>query len=430
MSSDSAHRPRKKGQPSNEGQPRRKRETKRRRPVAEESESIIFDATRMFFVSRDNQPQTGGEGAPAPDANGSDRSGKGKDKPKPKKRQSVAEKAEYLNHHYPDSFTTREGYYDLVREGEHRGYVLFCPPLQFTLARRLREQYGLNGAADRRVQVVNAYRTTTHSDVCSGGARLLYSLVKKHAAGRADRTVHLGLSIGASARKVTRILGDILRTDADSPNFVVHAFSPPGFAQRDDQPPVGRMAESLRTGLNRVECIEIDAGPIVPCSDYQATRRMLAWSRAFVQRQKVDILVTALACARHLHAVFSHYLNDVAPPQLTDETEKELREKEWVGDVLCQPYSESGPISPQRGVRSVVLFDIPELVELARRPDKDIVLVAGPCSACQETRTEALRPLMRVESLRVWNHLVTDVVTAYELLHGRPPASAVGRLPR
>jgi hypothetical protein len=67
-------------------------------------------------------------------------------------------------------------------------------------------------------------------------------------------------------------------------------------------------------------------------------------------------------------------------------------------------------------VRAVTLFDLPDLVARVRRPDKYVVLLAGPCSECGKAKTEALVPLLTRPTLRLWTHLVTDVQTAGELL--------------
>jgi len=98
------------------------------------------------------------------------------------------------------------------------------------------------------------------------------------------------------------------------------------------------------------------------------------------------------------------------------KTRNALRQAGWVGDVQFLPYSQAGPIEQQAGIRTVALFELDELAQMARREDKYVVLLAGPCRECHMTRAQALRPLLAVPRLRVWTHLVTDIVTAQTLL--------------
>jgi hypothetical protein len=66
----------------------------------------------------------------------------------------------------------------------------------------------------------------------------------------------------------------------------------------------------------------------------------------------------------------------------------------------------------------VSLVEIPDLVEIAADPsgNRHVFLVVGPCSDCGRRRTDALKPLLVNRSLRVFNHLVTDVTTARQVL--------------
>lgn len=57
----------------------------------------------------------------------------------------------------------------------------------------------------------------------------------------------------------------------------------------------------------------------------------------------------------------------------------------------------------------------PELVELAKSPGKHVILIAGP-SPSSRNKAKALRPLMVGPTLRVFNHLTTEVPTAKDLL--------------
>ena len=83
------------------------------------------------------------------------------------------------------------------------------------------------------------------------------------------------------------------------------------------------------------------------------------------------------------------------------------------------PYSDNGPIPEEVLEReAVTIFNIPDLVEMAKSRRHMIILVCGPSHTAEHRRkTQALRPLLENENLRVWTHLITDVGTARELLY-------------
>jgi DNA-binding transcriptional regulator LsrR (DeoR family) len=93
----------------------------------------------------------------------------------------------------------------------------------------------------------------------------------------------------------------------------------------------------------------------------------------------------------------------------------------WVGDVQFRPYTAEGPLLDACPVKAVTLFEIADMVRRIERPEKYVVLLAGPCGECGEPKTDALVPLLTRPSLRLWTHLVTDVQTAASLLTPTSP---------
>ena len=89
-----------------------------------------------------------------------------------------------------------------------------------------------------------------------------------------------------------------------------------------------------------------------------------------------------------------------------------------VDDRGDRPYSATGPITEDTDIRAVTLLELEELVAMARRRDKHVVVVAGPCGRCGATRTAAVKPLFLEPELRLWSHFVMDMTTAGELLEG------------
>ena len=94
----------------------------------------------------------------------------------------------------------------------------------------------------------------------------------------------------------------------------------------------------------------------------------------------------------------------------------------WIGDVAYRPFSSEGPIEITKGVKSVAVFELPDLVRLARRPNKHVVLVSAPCNSCGESKVDALRPILENKKLKLWTHVLMDMYTAQTLLDSRTEA--------
>jgi DNA-binding transcriptional regulator LsrR (DeoR family) len=94
-----------------------------------------------------------------------------------------------------------------------------------------------------------------------------------------------------------------------------------------------------------------------------------------------------------------------------------LRKKGWVGDVQYRPYSIDGPITDDTIDRTITLLELDDLVALASKPNKHVIVVAGPCGRCGETRSDAVYPLLANGRLKLWTRFVMDTNTAKELLN-------------
>jgi DNA-binding transcriptional regulator LsrR (DeoR family) len=87
----------------------------------------------------------------------------------------------------------------------------------------------------------------------------------------------------------------------------------------------------------------------------------------------------------------------------------------YVGNVQYRPYTRMGAVTTEE-LRAVTLFELPELVSLARAPNKAVVLMARRREYDGRTRSKALRPLLENRDMQLFSHLVIDEATARELL--------------
>jgi DNA-binding transcriptional regulator LsrR (DeoR family) len=332
-------------------------------------------------------------------------------------RRSTRQIADWLNQefrregiHYA---VTREQIYALINDARRRGYFSLHPPLNMILARRLAEVY-LDGSdvGESRIAVVSARGPSALDHVASEAAALTLRLIQE--VGRVKKQVHLGLGAGSTTLRIARHLATLLRAEPKLPHLVLHALST---GTRVDDPRTASVAFFTlfdHPGM-RLNYVGLFAPPVVRSRDYGRVKEQPGVSKSFAVANEIDIVLTSLGSASDEHAAFNRFLEDYA------EDIQLLTHNGWVGDVQYRPYSSTGPILQETSVRTVTLFELQDLLRLARTRNKYVVVVSGPCGECGRPRSDALRPLLTVPDLAVWSHLVMDMETAQELLPASLP---------
>ena len=340
---------------------------------------------------------------------------------------------------------TREKIYPLIWQAFKRGFLLLKAPIKLSLRDRLIEKYGLdsylapresadsdgapqsiaNAEAARQLVVVNVAGPTAARHVGSVAAdeiiKLIYRVADEKKAravaeGRdPDQTrVHLGFGAGYAAMEVARRLSD--RADAQTPKLTLHAITPGGFyIAKQEMDPTLYFNYFINAGLD-VECVGLFSTPVVATEDFDRLKQNPSLHRSFEKRDEIDIIFTSLASADDEHGLFRQYFEYLHGENLVDASALQTLESQgWVGDVLFQPFSSTGALTP-RSYRAVALFTFDELAEFSRRPGKHVVVIGGPCGACGAPKTNALRPLLANEETRLWTRLIIDRDAAKELL--------------
>jgi len=308
---------------------------------------------------------------------------------------------------------TRESIYPLVAEGIKRKYLLLCPPIEQSLTAALAGQYHVDPA---RVRVVAARRQAANEQVTAAGADLVVELIEKLSA-EGKRPVHLGLGAGWTSLRVAQRLAQRMRSPMRCEGLVLHALSS-GFDVSDPLRSPTSFFGLFADVPVPVEYVGLFVSAAVPSSKYPALRRQPDMQESFDRAKEVDIVVTSLASADDAHGALNRFLG-----RWQEDALDELGEQGWVGDVLYMPYSTTGPIKVRQGMRAVTLFELSDLVAMAASGTRYVVLLGGPCGngECARTKTQALRPLLREPTLRVFTHLVLDAGTASELLRPDEP---------
>jgi len=336
-------------------------------------------------------------------------------------RVDLSEILHWLHHDLERTDLTRERIYPLVREAVRRGFVFLQPPREAYLAQRLAERFGLKQYQDdpERIQVINARGIDAAQQVATVGGDMLFSLVMDLSQRKPkDEGVHIGLGGGFAAMVVARRLAQRLYSEVGSSKLVLHSLSAGGFLVDEPQKVPITYVSYFQDALVDVEYVSLHSETVVRSDeDYERVKANPGVRRSFQRAGDIDIVVTSLAVAGHEHGLLLRYLeNLIAEGAIERDALTRMTASGWRGDVQFRPYTSAGPMVEPCPVRAVTLFELSELVEMARTPGKSVILLGGPCGNCGETKAEAIRPLLENPNLRLWTHLLTDVLTARELL--------------
>ena len=305
---------------------------------------------------------------------------------------------------------TREQVYPLLARGRDRRFISLAPPMHEILGEQIARRYGHEQGDIKVVQVARDLDT-----VASATARIILKHiqilgVKKQILGakkRGKQRVHVGLGAGRTTMMVAQQLAAGVRTEPQLPALTLHAISS-GFDVAEPQKAAVSFFSYFENTIHDIEYVGFFAPAVVKWNRYEEVKKMAGAREAFAAKHDIDIVITSLASRRDKHGDLNRFM-EVAPNQ-------GLTRQGWIGDVQYCPYAESGPIKMRSGDRAVTLFELEELRELAKRKDKYVVLVSGPCGKCGRTRSDALKPLVENPKLKVWTQLVLDLDTAKELV--------------
>ncbi len=392
----------------------------RRASLTSEDDEFVYAVCERFFQCMEESHETGASTA--------------KRRPGP-----AASVVDWLVRERGRDDVTREKIYPIIWQAFKRGFLLLKAPIELNLRDRLVERFSLraylapdaseravaDSDAERKLVVVNVSGPTASRHVGSVAADEIIKLIYRVAAEKKARAVaegrdpnetrvHLGFGAGYAAMEVAKRLAD--RADAQTPKLTLHAISPGGFyIAKQQMDPTVYFNYFIDAGLD-VECVGLFSTPVVAAEDFPRLQRNPSLRRCFESRDEIDIIATSLASADDEHGLFRQYFEYLRDEKLVDASELQALEGQgWVGDVLFQPFSSTGALTP-KSYRAVALFTFDELAAFSRRPGKHVVVIGGPCGACGAPKTNALRPLLENERARLWTRLIVDRDAAKALL--------------
>jgi hypothetical protein len=334
---------------------------------------------------------------------------------------SAAQVAEEINekHKLDDEELrlTRERVYPAIGEALRHRLAILCPTREIKLQEEL-ERLPNKG----KIEVVNACGQNASTGVPAVAARSVLELIKEIGAERAGGPVHLAFGIGHSSREFAQRLGALLRHDLDAPPVYFHALAS-SYSWNPLETPLACFAYFTETVNDTLDLSErfigIFSDPYYAAEEYKdAIKNRPLLKRVFARKDEIDIVVTSIGTlgtkTKCEHGYLHQYLRRFAGLGSTDI--EQLNAQGWRGDVQLRPFDENGPIDIKTGPKPVTLFELDELIQLAQKPGKHVYLLCGPCGLCGESKADALVWLLVKSSLRFWNHLVIDWVTAKKVI--------------
>lgn len=328
--------------------------------------------------------------------------------------------AEWLHQQWGRQDLTREKIYPMFWEAARRNFLLLLPPRELNLAERIAEKFNLSQFAQDSeiIQVINARGRDAAAQVAAAGADLVLALIERLAERKQGQPVHIGLGAGFATLVVAKRLASRVRSEVGFPDLVVHALSSGGFLADEPQKAPITYFGYFEDSLVKVEYVALFSQTFVSDQqDFEKVKKSPGVARSFERAEEIDIVVTSLAEAGHEHGVLVKLLKClIEDGVLEPDVLERMARAGWKGDVQFRPYSSDKPLLEECPVRAVTLFEVSDLVRMAQREGKYVVLLGGPCGECGRPKTNALLPLVSEPSLRLWTHLLTDVETASELL--------------
>jgi DNA-binding transcriptional regulator LsrR (DeoR family) len=153
------------------------------------------------------------------------------------------------------------------------------------------------------------------------------------------------------------------------------------------------------------------AEPLVRAGQFESLRSHTGVKEAFAAKKDIDLVVTAMGDFNDPHDLLSLFLKD------SGQDLDALRRRGWLGNVQYRPFTTDGPAwEAPRDLRAVTVFELKDLVELADKRSKAVILMARQCGICGRARADALRALLNNPTLKVFSTLILDAATARELL--------------
>jgi DNA-binding transcriptional regulator LsrR (DeoR family) len=164
------------------------------------------------------------------------------------------------------------------------------------------------------------------------------------------------------------------------------------------------------------------AETVVRCKDFNDLKKHPGIREVFEERDKNDIVVNSMGDLEDEHDLLGTFLRDakIDVPKMLEQG--------VIGSVQDRPFTAKGPYKEKPGDnRAATVFELEDFVRMADSHHHHVVLIARQCGAdnCGLSRARSLRPLLTIESLRVFSEIVMDVATAQDLMKSETNSNGI-----
>jgi hypothetical protein len=356
----------------------------------------------------------------------------------------------HINKEFPGAELSRESVYRLLPRAMELGFLRLVPPFEHTLARKVEAAFA---CAPGTVRVVDVRRRQSNIAVSRAAAILAKELVdglwhapaRMAAANRPPRVarakdlpkagaadgeagkeeledlIGVALGPGRATRDFAEEFGRLLGEDPVPPELRLIAMSACAPAKNPQHSPISFFNMIPAAAVK--ESIGLYAETFVEAHRMTKIRDVTGVSEAFRAKEEgqIHLVVTSMGDREDPHSLYNLFYEDEE-----GRLPKVVR-REGIADVQYRPYSKSRFLrEDENEFRPVTLFELEELVRLAREKDRYVILIARQCAICESKRTRAkpLFPLLANRHMRVFSHLVMDSPTAQEVLAMAEAAAA------
>jgi hypothetical protein len=323
-------------------------------------------------------------------------------------KRTPSEIREVIRREFPSVHVTRESIYPLLSRAWEQGYLRLVPPIETALAAQLVAKYRLAAGA---VRVVDCPRPESNASVSSAAAAWALELMgplSKEVTG----AIGLGLGPGRATRDFSVAFSQLVSTHSPPPKLDLIAISAGCPARFPEFSSISFFNFFKSADVN--ERIGLFAETLVRSRDFAEIQTRPGVREAFAAKTegRIHMVVTSMGDMEDPHSLLRRFLDDCpSKPRFM---------KEAVGDVQYRPFSEKGFVKEgPDDLRAVTLFELEDLVQMAKERARIVLLIARQCGACKEpgrTRARPLRPILENPAMRVFSHLVVDSPTARVLL--------------
>jgi hypothetical protein len=305
--------------------------------------------------------------------------------------------------------------WQVLAEAAADGRFRYFPHPATRLEESIRKEY--RGAGIDRIDIVSSL---TLGDVAFRAAEVLLAMLREHHRGKIE--AHIGFAGGGTLLEIARALSTLLRdpdwTHELPKKLVFHSMVAGWNVDQPETDP-----NSFSTVLvGDQDLLDVDirfvglhAPGMVQPSRYKEFMGLVGIKEAFDAIEQIDVIVTSGGrwnCGHSaLHRLYGKYCEKMLGP---------LAKSQCVGDLMWCPLGPNGQIDLKEieaPLQTFTLMQISQLHDFILNQRKHVLLALGPCSQCNEPKSEILKTILDLApKQRFFTHLVCDSRTASRVL--------------